>query len=242
MKVTLLTPDDLMWPLGTQESTPQYHCGTGTYPRTLKVDPYPAYAHDPALVEATAAQCEDAFPLTNTRIGIWLLSHDLIDRVNGITYEDYVYKREDGTDWEDTIKCHCGCGEDLKFYGQALTIALAGKRIPPMPSMTRYLVSHEYGHAVFAHIVRKLGYKDHETDKLQAKYMEMRGIEDYPKKYSGGKWHVSPGEIIANDFRILFTKQEVEFWPHSCALPNWFEPEGKWWKDAAELCGVKIGA
>jgi hypothetical protein len=240
MKVTLLQPDDLMWPLGSQDSTPQYQCGVGSYRRSFKVDPYPAYAHDVELVEGLAAQCEERFPLSGARIGIWLLSHDFIDRVNGVTFEDYIYNREDGTEWKEEVLCHCGCGEMKKFSGQALTIVLSGKRIPIHPAISRYLVTHEYGHAVFDYIARRMGYDYGDHDKLKEEYMKLRGLENYTLKYSGGKWHAAPGEIIANDFRVLFTKQEIEFWPHECALPNWYQPEGLWWKKAAELCGVKL--
>lgn len=239
MKVTLLTPEDMTWPLGMQDSTPHYQAGCGSYKRSLKVDPYPAYPHDSELVESLAQQCEERFPLKDAQVGLWLLSHDFIDRINGMTYEDSIYKREDGSDWEETYPCHCGCDKPKKHHGgQAMTIALAGKRIPIHPAMSRYLVSHEYGHAVFNYVARRLGYDYSEQEKLLEDYMKLRGMENYTLKYKGGKWHQAPGEIVANDFRVLFCKQEMEFWPHDCALPNWHEPEGKWWKKAAELCGV----
>ena len=239
--ITFLTPNDLCWPLGVQDTTPQYTFGSGTHQRSLKVDPYPAYPHDLELVERTLGHCMDVFPLKAAKFGLWVLSHDLIDRINGLTYEDYEYYREDGSDWEDMIPRYDGSGEMRKFYGQAISIAMAAKRVPIHPAMTRYLVSHEYGHAAFYAVARAMGYKDSERDKLEAKYMELRGIEDYAKKYRGGDWHRNPGEIIANDFRILFTKQEMEFWPHDCCpLPAWSQPEGKWWREAAELCGVAL--
>lgn len=241
MKSILLTAEDITWPLGSQDSTPIYHCGVGSYQRTFKVDPYPAYAHDLELVETMVSLCEKRFPLKDAAAGLWCLSHDFIDRVNGVTFEDYIYKREDGTDWEEEYPCYCGCDKPKKFNaGQAITIVLAGKRIPIHPAMTRYLVTHEYGHAVFDYITRHMGCDYGEQSKLQEDYMKLRGLEKYTLKYSGGKWHSAPGEIIANDFRVLFTKQEIEFWPHDCALPNWHEPEGKWWKHAAEVCGVSI--
>lgn len=236
--VILLTPDDLTWPLGVQDTSPQYLCGGGSYPRGLKVDPYPCYAHDVQRTESILQHCTEAFPLKVAKFSLTLLSHDFIDRVNGITYEDYFYRRPDGTDWEDMIPHWDGGGESRKFYGQAITIVLSGKRIPIMPSMTRYLVSHEYGHAVFDYVARTKGYKDSERYKLEQYYMELRGITDYAKTYNGGQWHRSPGEIIANDFRVLFTKQELEFYPHDCPLPSWSQPEGRWWREAAEQCGV----
>jgi hypothetical protein len=239
MKIELLEPEDLIWPMGKQENIPEYRCGGGSYPRTFKVDPFPCYAHDFKTVEAIAKMCESAFPLPDAKLGIYILSHDFFDRVNGLTFDDHIYKREDGSEWEEKRPCPCGCGEMNRFYGQAFTIALAGKRIPLMPSMTRYLVSHEYGHAVFSYITRKMGYREGEEDKLKQKYMELRKIDDFTLTYTGGEWHRAPGEIMANDFRILFTKQEVEFYPHDCPLPAWSEPEGNWWKEAAKLC--KIG-
>ncbi len=231
---------DLHWPLGYQDTQPQYSLGSGDYKRSLKIDIYPAYAHDPEKVEITLNQCMEAFPLNCAAFGLWILSHDLIDRVNGITFEDSIYRREDGSDWEDEILCYCGCGEMKKRSGQAISIALAAKRIPIMPSMTRYLVSHEYGHAAFYTVARAMGYPNDEREKLEEHYMEMRGIDDYAKKYNGGDWHRHPGEIIANDFRILFTKQEMEFWPHECELPSWRSEIGKWWRMAAEIVGVKV--
>lgn len=241
MKVTLLTPEDMTWPLGVQDTTPQYQAGVGSYSRTFRVDPYPAYSHDLELVDGLAQQCEERFPLNGARVGIWLLSHDFIDRINGMTYEDAIYKREDGSEWEESFTCYCGCDKPKVFHGgQALTIVLSGKRIPIHPAMTRYLVAHEYGHAVFNYITRHMGYDGSTQDKLLEDYMKLRGLENYTLKYKGGKWHQAPGEIVANDFRVLFCKQEMEFWPHDCALPNWHEPEGQWWKKAAELCGVSL--
>jgi hypothetical protein len=88
---------------------------------------------------------------------------------------------------------------------------------------------------VFNYVARKMGYQEHEAYLLQADYMKLRGVESWPKHYTGAQWHVTPGEIIANDFRILFTKQEMEFWPHEVPLPAWSGAEGKWWKHAAEI-------
>jgi len=236
MKVTLLTPEDLHWPLGSQETTPVYQCGAGTYPRDNKVDPYPAYAHDIGLVNSLATQCEKVFPLKDARVGIWILSHDFVDRTNGCTFEDSVYNKEDGSEWDEKINRYDG--KVMRSYGQALSIILAAKRIPIMPAMTRYLVPHEYGHAVFDYVARKMGYPDTHQEKLKEEYMKLRGIEDYSKKYTGGKWHSSPGEIIANDFRVLFTGREMEFYPHDCSLPSWESPEGKWWIKAASAAGI----
>jgi hypothetical protein len=237
MKIELLGFERLIWPLGRQDSVPEYRCGGGSYERTFKVDPFPCYAHDLERAEITAKMCEEAFPLPDARLKFYILSHDFTDRINGLTFEDSIYNHEDGTEWDEKIPSYKNDGSVNELHGQAITIALAGKRIPLMPSMTRYLVSHEYGHAAFNYVARKMGYRDHEKDKLEALYMEMRGVEDYSKIYTGAQWHRSPGEIIANDFRILFTKQEMEFFPHDCSLPSWHDkPLANWWIAALRAC------
>lgn len=222
--------------MGRQDSVPEYRCGMGTHTRSFKVDPFPCYAHDIERVEVMVKLCEEVFPVPDALLGFFILSHDFIDRINGLTFDDSIYDREDGTEWDEKIPSYKGDGSVNALHGQALTIALAGKRIPLLPSMTRYLVTHEYGHAAFYYTARKMGYKDHERNKLEEKYMELRGVEGYNKTYTGAQWHRSPGEIVANDFRILFTKQELEFYPHDCPLPAWNQPEGLWWRQAAELC------
>lgn len=237
MEIVQLLPDDMTWPLGVPGNGPTYSIGLGAYPRSIVVDPYPGYPHYLELVKKLAWKCDEVFPLPHARVGIWLLSHDFADHLNGITCEDYIYNREDGTEWDESYLKYDGSGDKVSMHGQALTIVLAGKRIPIMPAMTRYLVTHEYGHAVFAYVSRHFGYKDHEKDKLEKKYMEIRGITNYAKKYRGGHWHESPGEIIANDFRFLFTRQETEFWPHDCPLPSWHSPIGEWWLSAARIAG-----
>lgn len=238
MKIRLLTPDDVTWPMGRQDSVPEYACGMGQYERQFKVDPFPCYAHDLDRVTTIAEMCEDIFPMPDARVGLFILSHDFIDRINGLAFEDHIYNREDGSEWDEVLPSYKG--GTMNCDGQALSIVLSGKRIPLMPAMTRYLVSHEYGHLAFNYAARKLGYGEHEKDKLAADYMEVRKIEKVAKKYSGAQWHQSPQEIIANDFRVLFTKQELEYYPHECQLPSWAQPEGQWWKRACEACAVHL--
>lgn len=236
MKVTLLPPEEISWSLGAQDNCPQFYCGAGSYQRTFKVDPYPGYAHDPKLVKRLVAECHAKFSLRDAVTGLWILPFELIDRFNGLTFEDSIYHKKNGKDWKEQIVGYDGKKYDV--YKQAIAIVLSGKRIPIMPAMTRYLVTHEYGHAAFYYAARKLGYRDSERDKLEAEYMKLRGVQDYVKKYKGGKWHVSPGEIIANDFRLLFMEMETEFWPHPCRRPSWDKPEGRWWQRVAKLCEV----
>jgi len=223
MDVTLLTYDDLFWPLGRQESTPEYRLGCGNWPRSHKIDPYPCYTHDVEKVRELTAECEEAFPLTGTKTACYLLSHEDIDRINGVTFSDTLYKQKG-----ESTKCGCGCDRDVTLHPLATWIVLPGKRIPPHPAMTRYLISHEYGHMVWNHILKMLKYSDGCENKLYELYMKTRGVADYTTTYSGGKWHLNPGEIMANDFRLIFTNQEREFWPHPVPLPE-ETPIVEWW-------------
>ena len=215
--------------MGRQDNVPEYQCTSpeDKYPRTFKVDPFPCYTHDEERVKVMADLCQNAFPVPN--LNIYILSHEMIDRINGLSYEQPSYSEE------EKIPCKCGCGELKTRYGQILNIVLSGKRIPVLPSMTRYLVTHEYGHVAFYYIVRKMGYQDGDIEKIEKEYLELRGIE-YKKNISLNKWHNTASEIIANDFRILFTKQEMEFYPHDVELPSWGGKEGIWWKKALEIC------
>jgi len=90
---------------------------------------------------------------------------------------------------------------------------LSGKRIPPHPAMTSYLVAHEYGHHVQWALEKKRGLKgDSAVSEVDAEYMKLRPGSHMDG--SGGKWHSKAGELFANDFRILVACIETEFWPH----------------------------
>lgn len=213
------------WPLGRQESTPEYRVGCGNYPRNHKVDPYPCYAHNLDLVRELCAECEEAFPLINTKTAFYLLPHEDIERINGVTFCDQLYKQR-GIE----SKCGCGCGYSIDLHPIATWVVLSGKRIPPHPAMTRYLVTHEYGHMVWNHLRTMLKYRDSCENKLYENYMKIRGVTDYTINYCGGKWHKNPGEIMANDFRLIFTNHEREFWPHDVPLPE-ETPVVDWWAE-----------
>src|SRR3954471_13441243 len=161
MDVTLMQDDDLVWPMGLQESTAAYSCKVGSYDRQVKVDPYPGYHHPVTLVQDLVEQCCRAFPLGDTEAHLYILRHEVVDRCNGLTYEDCIWNNPDGSDFKADQICLCGCGKTLELYGQGHGIVLSGKRVPIMPAMSRYLVAHEYGHAVFNYVARLYGYKDH---------------------------------------------------------------------------------
>jgi hypothetical protein len=240
MEIKLLTSEDLNWPMGTQDNVPQYKIGRG-HGRTMKVDPYPCYAPDINLVRILVQQCEELFPLPDASTGFWLMSNEDVSRFNGVTYHDSVYYKPDGTSWSEKVICGCGCGKEKELYHQSLDVCLSGKRIPIHPAMLRYLVSHEYGHMVFHYAARKLGFTSYDDEqKLYREYMSLRKATNFTEVYSGGKWHTNPGEIFANDFRVLFTGLEVEFWPHEVPLPFGNQDVLDWWQKACTASGAKF--
>lgn len=243
MKIIPLSPDQLVWPAGTLggQPSPCYRIGSGSYKSSLYVHPRPCYRADAGVVEQLVAECVDRFPLRGAASAeLYLLPHDFQDGFNGITMEDTVWKRPDGSSWEEDFP-HRNGGEPVKRSGgQAHCIIIAGKAIPHHPAMLRYLVAHEYGHAVFNHLVPRLGYHQNERGELERTYMALRGVADVSDVYTAGQWHRSPGEIIANDFRVLVMGREREFWPHP-GVPeaNADSAIVAWWRKAFEACGLK---
>lgn len=243
----LKASEDLIWPMGVPDQSPRFEVMTGNYTRSIAVDPFPAYAHDAKLVSEEAAACYERFPLVGAHsLNIITIDRETTDRINGMTWEEHVWKREDGSEWKEQIVCHC-CNDLIETRGQSHTIVLGGKRTPIHPAITRYLIAHEYGHAVFHHTRRAMGYRDLEEDKLADAYMTMRSGPGEAalksRKYSGGHWHETPGEIIANDFRIHVMGRETEFWPHPVSSP--LDPATRdriaaWWETALRLCSGEL--
>jgi hypothetical protein len=165
---------------------------------TVKVDPAPCYTHDIELVKDELAHLQEVMPLP-IPLKIVLLSHEPVGRTNGTYYNKYLYAQS---------------YENYRWFG---IIVLAGKRIPIHPAMTRYLVSHEYGHGVQYALERLHGLKE---DKMEPDYIA-RLRPDATNNYGPGKWHTNVGELIANDFRLLVAEREQEFWPHA----NYTRPE-----------------
>lgn len=173
-----------------------------------KIDPTPCYPHDEVLVRQTLQRCSEAFP-PRSPLTVWLLEHETTARTNG--WSSYRYQRQ---------------GQRAPAGGD---IVLSGKRVPIHPAMTRYLVAHEYGHHVQTWIEADRGM---DRDALHAEYIALRGLKEQPY-YGPGTWHLSPGELLACDFRILVAQTELEFWPH----PGTERPEAMpkvqaWWQDA----------
>ncbi len=183
--------DELRWPFAG--NNPLIKCGR----YTEDVDPFPGYAHPQRLVEEGLEHATKAFPVGGDPVQCFILTYEVIARTNGHASKWYGREKSDFSPY----------------------IVLSGKRIPPMPGMTRYLAAHEYGHVVDMWICKQMECEDdHPLTKFDKEYAEVRGIEP-EGAYGGGVWHKNIGEIIANDFRVLMCNVEVDFWPHPCTHP-----------------------
>lgn len=211
-RVKLLTDADLEWPWRNADG-PHYTYGDRN---RAVVDPFPCYHHEIPLVEQTLAMVEEACPLPLPP-EVFVLSHEPFERTNGWAIDE--------SEWD-------GDANDGEGAWRPATggIVLAGKRIPLHPAMTRYLVAHEYGHHVEFALLVVRGIERH-SDALKDEYIALRNLPPKPP-YGGRTWHYSPGELLANDFRCLIARQEVEFWPH----PDFEHPAQlphvkEWWAE-----------
>ena len=194
-RVTLLTPDMLQWDFNG--SHPRYTY-SGYHEMSTRVDPFPAYHHDVALVTRELAHCAEVFPIPQP-VSIFILSHESLTRTNGDTsiQEQWNEKKARPNDYRAVI-------------------TFSAKRTPIHPAYTRYLVAHEYGHAIEPWLA---GGQQKAMGRLQDEYRELRGIHDPPESYGGGNWHRQIQEIMANDFRIIVAQREMEWWPHDGESP-----------------------
>lgn len=205
MKSKVKEAKDLRWSFGDRD--PALYLPVTSWGERVKVDPWPCYAHDKELVEDTLKVVVDRS--WDLDVPIFIGYYEGLERSNAWAGERWCYNKEENVSY----------------------IFLLGKRIPPHPAVTRYLVAHEYGHCVEFWLNRKLGFDNEGRNPhgLREEYRKLRGIKNV-KHYGGGTWHKSPGEIFACDFRILVCGVEKNYWPHQgIEKPTRDSPVGRWW-------------
>lgn len=171
------------------------------------MDPFPCFSHDIDIVRAGLAHLgfvEPLVPLT-----VWISEFEPVSRVLAFTAQRLKYSQH----------------EPPKLKANA--ILLAGKRTPIHPAVTRYLVAHEYGHALEDWIETARGLK---SDALHEEYLALRaGVGRHHG--DGQRWTDAIGEVMACDFRVAVANVETEFWPHpGIPLPD--ARIAQWWDEA----------
>jgi hypothetical protein len=216
MKFNVISIEHLNWPFSS-DGKPSFYIQDGTYKRSEIVDPFPGYAHSAETVVGLTDLINDRIKLDGLT-DIYLPAYETPERVNGWAQGWYNNENENN-------------------YGAY--IVLAGKRIPLHPAMTRYLVTHEFGHVVQYWIQHKFKPKN-----LIDAYIKGLRVETAKPAYYGGRtWHLSNGEVFANDFRIAVCGAESEFWPHTMAHPAeapkvqlfWKLAMQGWWPEALTM-------
>jgi hypothetical protein len=209
--------NDAAWPFdGT--STPRWQ--HQNYGSVATFDPYPAYAHELQDVVEAAAHVEACCPpLWN--VELYVADREEIARSNGHSsvFADGHYE---GDEW-------------IKHDPLGL-IMLSGKRIPPHPAMTAYLVGHEYGHNVEWMLNQVRDAPNLYHPDLAREYAQMRELPAETVRHgSGGRWHDAVHEIFACDFRIVVCGVEHGFWPHpGVPRPDDVPALAGWWDTAVQ--------
>jgi len=211
--------DEAQWSF--REREPRW--GDGTW------DPFPAYPHDLAVAIEAAAHVQRYCPPL-WHVEMYLADREETGRSNGYSNVNQPQHRNDDGTW-------------VKDPPVGL-IVLSGKRIPPHPAMTRYLVAHEYGHNLAWMLGHVRGANLYDDDLMQD-YAAMRALPpDGVHHGSGGRWHDSLHEVFACDFRIHVAGVEPEFWPHpGIARPERVDQLDAWWQQAlADLDHARVAA
>jgi hypothetical protein len=203
-RVRRLTAKHLSWSFERQG--PRAYL-IGNY-ESAPFDPFPCYSHDVDLVKGGLVHLAVVAPLVP--LTVWVSSFESESRVLGWTTNRMNYGEK---------------GERSTLAENA--ILLNGKRTPIHPATTRYLIAHEYGHAVEDWIEEA---RELPPNGLRAEYTAMRaGAGNHHG--DAQTWDSSVGEVMANDFRLTVVGVETEHWPHpGIPLPD--KNVELWWAEA----------
>jgi hypothetical protein len=180
-------------------------------------DPFPAYPHDMGVVTEAATYVQGKCS-PRWDVELFVADREEEGRSNGYSnvHQDGHY--DDGDQW-------------VKEPPIGL-IMLSGKRVPPHPAVTRYLVAHEYGHNVEWMLNDLRGHAVQGSDVV-TEYAQMRGMPTPIHHGSGGTWHDAAPEVFACDFRILVCGIEADYWPHpGVQHPSGLPDLAEWWEQA----------
>jgi hypothetical protein len=202
-----------------RDGAPVWHDPVTGY-QLATFDPFPGYPHDQATARTAVAEVVRVWPPA-WDITVYLADREDSSRVNGFSQ-----LREPGR----------YVGDEWVTTAPAGTVVLSGKRIPPHPAMTRYLIAHEYGHHVEWMINQRAGARHLRSDDTARRYLTVRHLGDAALHHGdGGRWHSSVHEVLACDFRILVAGVETGFWPHpGIARPEEVPGLEAWWDEMQE--------
>jgi hypothetical protein len=209
--------DGAAWDFRTGEPTwnhPLFGAGRAHW------DPFPAYPHDIGAAQTAAAAVERVCPPL-WDVHLFAADREDTGRTNGFSY---LHSRDrydpDTGDWVKTAP--------------AGLIMLGGKRLPPHPAVTAYLVGHEYGHHVEWMINQARGARRANDETTAHQYQETRCLPPSVLHHgAGGTWHDAIAEIIACDFRVLVCGIETGYWPHpTIPRPEHVPGLASWWDQA----------
>lgn len=190
----------------------------GMHGSVATFDPFPAYSHDVGEVRKAVDHVLNRWK-PSWHVDLYSADREAEGRSNG-------FSNVHGSG-------HYESGEWVKDEPTGL-IMLSGKRIPPHPAVTRYLVAHEYGHNVEWMLNAQRGANYANDNTLINAYAEMRGLDSPVHDGEGGTWHDSAAEVFACDFRIVICQVEAEFWPHhGIPRPEEVPAVWHWWNQAA---------
>jgi hypothetical protein len=193
---------------------------------TATFDPFPAYPHPVEDVKRAAAHVGSCCP-PSWNVDLFIADREEVGRSNGFSNitENSHYEGDEWVQEEPTG-----------------VIMLSGKRVPPHPAVTRYLVAHEYGHNVEWMLNKARGAKTTHDEKLVEEYAQLRGMTS-THHGSGGRWHDSAHEVLACDFRILVCEVEPDYWPHpGVPRPEAVDGLANWWTEAVDTLATNARA